>query len=132
MSHPQVVLGLDFGGTKIAAAVCDLAGNKLASAVVSSRAELGAKASFAHGIATARELLARRPRTAASWSRSAPPPSASRSRTGSSWPRRSRAGRRWRSAGSWRAAFPGAAVSMATDAKAAARAEVALGLAGGL
>ena len=57
MSHPQVVLGLDFGGTKIAAAVCDLAGNKLASAVVSSLAELGATASFRHGIATATELL---------------------------------------------------------------------------
>src|SRR5215472_5566631 len=58
MTHPQVVLGLDFGGTKIAAAVCDLAGNKLASAVVSSQPELGAAASFAHGVATARDLLA--------------------------------------------------------------------------
>ena len=31
MTHPPVVLGIDFGGTKIATAVCDLAGNKLAS-----------------------------------------------------------------------------------------------------
>ena len=29
MSHPPVVLGIDFGGTKIAAALADLAGNNL-------------------------------------------------------------------------------------------------------
>jgi glucokinase len=57
MTHPPVVLGLDFGGTKIAAAVCDLAGNKLAATVVESRGEKGARASFAHGVATAHELL---------------------------------------------------------------------------
>ena len=57
MSHPPVVLGLDFGGTKIAAAVCDLAGNKLASTVVSSCGDRGARVSFDHGIETARELL---------------------------------------------------------------------------
>jgi glucokinase len=57
MTLPPVVLGLDFGGTKIAAAVCDLAGNKLAATVVESRGELGAEASFAYGIATAHELL---------------------------------------------------------------------------
>jgi len=34
--RPPVVLGLDFGGTKIAVAVCDLRGNRLASATVST------------------------------------------------------------------------------------------------
>lgn len=58
MIIPPVVLGLDFGGTKIAAAVCDLAGNKLGSAVVESRAGDGARASFDHGVETARSLLA--------------------------------------------------------------------------
>jgi glucokinase len=51
------LLGIDFGGTKIATAVCDLAGNKLASAVVDSLGERGARASFDHGIATATGLL---------------------------------------------------------------------------
>ncbi|HYK29419.1 MAG TPA: ROK family protein [Streptosporangiaceae bacterium] len=58
MSHPSVVLGIDFGGTKIAAAVCDLAGNKLADAVVDSQAALGARACFQHGVKTAKGLLA--------------------------------------------------------------------------
>ena len=58
MTNPQVVLGLDFGGTKIAAAVCDLAGSRLGSTVVDSRAAEGARASFDHGVETARALLA--------------------------------------------------------------------------
>jgi glucokinase len=57
MSAP-VVLGLDFGGTKIAAAVCDLTGRTLASSVVTSLAEQGAQSSFDHGLKTARDLLA--------------------------------------------------------------------------
>jgi glucokinase len=52
------VLGLDFGGTKIAAAVCDLTGRTLASGVVTSLAEQGAQTSFDHGLQTARDLLA--------------------------------------------------------------------------
>jgi glucokinase len=36
VGRPPVVLGLDFGGTKIAVAVCDLQGNRLASATVSA------------------------------------------------------------------------------------------------
>jgi glucokinase len=52
------VLGLDFGGTKIAAAVADVSGTRLGSAVVTSLAELGARASFDHGLQTARDLLA--------------------------------------------------------------------------
>ncbi|HEY5359930.1 MAG TPA: ROK family protein [Streptosporangiaceae bacterium] len=38
VGRPPVVLGLDFGGTKIAVAVCDLQGNRLASATVSTGA----------------------------------------------------------------------------------------------
>lgn len=57
MTNPSVVLGIDFGGTKIATAVCDLAGNKLASAVVDSVGERGARASFDHGVQAARTLL---------------------------------------------------------------------------
>jgi glucokinase len=58
LSHAPVVLGLDFGGTKIAAAVCDLSGRRLAAAVVTSLAEQGARASFEYGVQTARGLLA--------------------------------------------------------------------------
>jgi glucokinase len=36
VGRPPVVLGLDFGGTKIAVAVCDVQGNRLASATVST------------------------------------------------------------------------------------------------
>jgi glucokinase len=54
---PAVVLGLDYGGTKIAAAVCDLAGRQLAAAVVTSGGELGARTSFDRGIRAGRDLL---------------------------------------------------------------------------
>ena len=57
VASPPVVLGIDFGGTKIAAAVCDLAGNRLASATVGSDGALGAQASFGRGIGLARDLL---------------------------------------------------------------------------
>jgi predicted NBD/HSP70 family sugar kinase len=56
--QPPVVLGLDFGGTKIAMAVSEPAGQRLASAIVSSDASGGAAATFARGIGAARELLA--------------------------------------------------------------------------
>jgi glucokinase len=61
--RPPVVLGLDFGGTKIAAAVCDLQGNRLASATVStgaataSEGEDQARTAFQRGVQAARELL---------------------------------------------------------------------------
>jgi glucokinase len=58
MTYPPVVLGLDFGGTKIAAAVCDLAASKLGSVVVDSLAEDGARANFDQGVESARALLA--------------------------------------------------------------------------
>jgi glucokinase len=120
------VLGLDFGGTKIAMAVCAPDGERLASLAVSSRGESGARASFDYGIQSARDLL----------SQAAP-------------------GRELAAVGvstfgipfddrvelapvidGWsefplgrelRAAFPGATVRMATDAKAAAQAEARWG-----
>ena len=126
MTHAPVLLGLDFGGTKIAAAVCGLAGNRLGSATVSSAAELGARASFDRGIRAARDLLA----SAA--------PGAELAAVGvstfgipfddrvelapaiSGWDKLP-LGRELR------AAFPGAEMRMATDAKAAALAEVRWG-----
>jgi glucokinase len=126
MSHPQVVLGLDFGGTKTAAAVCDLAGNKLASAVVSSRPELGAEASFASGIATARELL----EAAAAGSQLAAVGAATFGIPFEDRVELAPAIKGWETLAFGRelaAAFPGAAVGIATDAKAAARAEVRWG-----
>jgi glucokinase len=124
MSHPPVVLGLDFGGTKIAAAVCDPAGHKLASAVVSSRAELGAAASFAHGIATARELLQASPgELVAVGAATFGIPFEDRVELAP-------AIRGWEALAFGRelaAAFPGVRVAAATDAKAAARAEARWG-----
>ena len=58
MSQPPVVLGLDFGGTKIAMTVCEPNGDRLASSTVASGGELGAAASFDRGIQAARALLA--------------------------------------------------------------------------
>jgi glucokinase len=58
VSQAPVVLGLDFGGTKIAVAVCEPTGHQLASTTVSSGAGLGAQAAFGRGIQAARELLA--------------------------------------------------------------------------
>jgi glucokinase len=132
MTLPPVVLGLDFGGTKIAAAICDLAGNKLAATVVESRGELGARASFAHGVATARELL-----RAASGGADSPeiPPLVSVGAATFGIPFGDRvelapAISGWESLPFGRelaAAFPGARISMATDAKAGARAEARWG-----
>ena len=68
MGNPPVVLALDFGGTKTAVAVCDLAGNQLASATAGGGREAGgARAAsggprapevFREGLRAARELLA--------------------------------------------------------------------------
>ena len=56
-----VLLGIDFGGTKIAVAVCAPTGERLASAIVPSGGVLGARASFNAGIEAARDVLARAP-----------------------------------------------------------------------
>jgi glucokinase len=126
VADPPVVLGLDFGGTKIAMAVCALDGEQLASATVSSGGESGARASFERGVQAARDLLA------------AAAPGRQLAAVGVSTfgiPFEDRVelapaiegwgelplGRELRDA------FPGAAVRMATDAKAAAQAEARWG-----
>jgi glucokinase len=122
----RVVLGLDFGGTKIAIAVCDGSGARLATTTVSSRADDGAPAGLARGIAAAHALLA------------AAVPGAVLSAVGActfgipgedgvelapNIPG-------WNSLAfgrELRAAFPGVPVRMVTDVKAAARAELTWG-----
>jgi glucokinase len=52
-----VVLGLDFGGSKMAAAVTDTAGVRLGQVITSVEAAAGAEQTFARGIDTARRLL---------------------------------------------------------------------------
>jgi glucokinase len=126
MPHPPVVLGIDFGGTKIATAVCDLAGNKLASAVVDSLGEYGARASFDHGIRAARDLL----ETEAD---GAPLAAVGVATFGIPFEDRvelAPAIDGWASlelGRELRRAFPGVPIRMATDAKAAAQAEVRWG-----
>jgi glucokinase len=53
-----VVLGIDFGGTKIATAVCDLDGRRLATRVIDAEPDRGARSAFNRGVRAARELLA--------------------------------------------------------------------------
>jgi glucokinase len=127
MSHPQVVLGLDYGGTKIAVALCDLAGNRLASATMDSGSEFGAQASFDRGIAAGRDLL------------SAAAPDSILAAVGVSTfgiPFEDRvelapAISGWDSLAmgrELRSAFPAAEIRMVTDAKAAAEAEARWGV----
>jgi glucokinase len=52
-----VVLGLDFGGTKIALAVCEAYGERLGDLTIQTRAGDGAHASLARAVEAARELL---------------------------------------------------------------------------
>ena len=126
MANSPVVLGIDFGGTKIATAVCDTAGNKLAAAVVDSRGEEGARVSFDHGVRTARDVLA----AAAAGS---PLAAVGVSTFGIPFEDRvelAPAIDGWESLAlgrELRQAFPGAAIRMSTDAKAAASAEVRWG-----
>jgi glucokinase len=58
MTRSPVVLGLDFGGTKIAVAVSDLSGRRLGVGTVDSLADAGAEAAMVRGLAAARDLLA--------------------------------------------------------------------------
>jgi glucokinase len=125
MSHSQVVLGLDYGGTKIAAAVSDLAGNRLATATIASGGADGAQASFDRGIQAGRDLLARQDGSslAAVGVSTFGIPFEDRVDLApaiSGWDRLAM-GRELR------AAFPGAEIRMATDAKAAAAAELRWG-----
>ena len=57
-SQAPVVLGIDFGGTKIATAVCDLSGRRLATRLIDAEPERGARSAFNRGVRGARELLA--------------------------------------------------------------------------
>ncbi|HZQ80628.1 MAG TPA: ROK family protein [Gaiellaceae bacterium] len=56
-----VVLGLDFGGTKIAAAVADLDGTRLGETTIATDPARGAHWNVRHGVEAARELVAGRP-----------------------------------------------------------------------
>ncbi len=55
----DVVLGMDFGGTKIALAVCDLDGRCLSNDKVPTLPDEGADAVLARAVAAGRSLLAR-------------------------------------------------------------------------
>lgn len=55
----RVVLGIDFGGTKVALAVGDLHGNRLGTSTIPAAAESGAKASLAGAVEAAHRLLDR-------------------------------------------------------------------------
>ena len=129
VTHPSVVAAIDFGGSKIAAAVCDLSGNRLASSRVDTRAGdgspaglAGARAIFDRGVRITRELLA------------AAAPDSDLAAVGVATfgiPTEDRvllapAIDGWESLAlgrELRAAFPGAQLRMATDVKAAAAAE---------
>jgi glucokinase len=124
--QPPVVLGLDFGGTKIAMMVCEPSGQRLASSTVASGGELGARASFERGIQAARGLLAD---VAAGRGLAA----VGVSTFGIPFDDRVELAPAIDGWGQLafghelRAAFPGARVVLATDAKAAAQAEVRWG-----
>lgn len=55
--HESVVLGVDFGGSKIALAVSDTAGHRLAEAIVATSAHDGGRINLERGITAARTLL---------------------------------------------------------------------------
>jgi glucokinase len=57
VTRSPVILGLDFGGTKIAMAICDLSGNRIADTVLASEADAGAASAFERAIAAALQLL---------------------------------------------------------------------------
>ncbi len=126
MADVPVVLALDFGGTKIAAAVCGPDGELRASATVASGGELGARASFERGLGCARDLLG-------SVAPGREPVAVGVSTFGIPFDDRVELAPTIAGWGELplgrelRAAFPGAAVRMATDAKAAAQAEARWG-----
>jgi glucokinase len=127
VAAPPVVLGLDYGGTKIAAAVADLAGNRLASTTTDSGGALGARVSFARGIQVARDLLA-------ATAPGSEPVAVGVSTFGIPFDDRVELAPAIDGWGQLamgrelRAAFPQSQIRMATDAKAAAQAEVRWGV----
>jgi len=125
MSSPAA-LGLDFGGTKIAVAACDLAGNRLGLTTVDSSADAGAQAAFERGIAAARALLGSLEphwRLAGVGAATFGIPYDDRVELAPTIPG-------WEAlpfGRTLRAAFPGVPVALATDVKAAAQAELRWG-----
>jgi len=129
VTNPSVVAGIDFGGSKIAVAVCDLSGNRLAFSRVDTRAGdaypaglAGARAIFERGVRTTHELVA----TAAPDSELAAVGVATFGIPAEDRVLLAPAIDGWESlplGRELRAAFPGAQVKMATDVKAAAAAE---------
>lgn len=146
MALPPVVLGIDFGGTKIAAAVCDATGARLATAVTASYSPAGdgsrdltetgaltragrptpAELNFERGLRLARELLTEH-------APDRPLAGVGVATFGIPFDDRvelAPAIDGWENLPLGRklaAAFPGVPVRMATDAKAAAQAEVSWG-----
>ncbi|MDA8295431.1 MAG: ROK family protein [Actinomycetota bacterium] len=59
VSSTPVVLGLDFGGTKVAAAACDLEGRQVHREVISTQSDQGAEAVLQRGLDAAGQLLDR-------------------------------------------------------------------------
>lgn len=57
MKHIPVVLGLDFGGTKIAVGACDITGRRLGSMTIETLPERGARGAFDRGVDAARRVL---------------------------------------------------------------------------
>ncbi len=136
VGNSAVVLGLDFGGTKIAMAVCDLAGNRLASATVGTDSGTApgtwpagqprARAIFDRGIRAAHDLLA----TAAPRAELAAVGAATFGIPFEDRVELAPAIDGWESlplGRELRAAFAGTEIRMATDAKAAAAAELRWG-----
>jgi glucokinase len=126
MTSSQAALGLDFGGTKIAIAACDLDGNRLGLATVDSHADAGARAALDRGIAAARALLSSLEpqwRLAAVGAATFGIPYDDRVELAPTIPG-------WEAlpfGQALREAFPGVPVGLATDVKAAARAELRWG-----
>lgn len=126
MTRSTVVLGLDFGGTKIAVALCDLAGARLGTTTVDSFPDDGASAAMERAIAAGRTLLetaAPQAALAAVGAATFGIPFEDRVELAPTIPG-------WESLAfgrELRAAFPGVPIELATDVKAAAQAEARWG-----
>jgi glucokinase len=124
--HPPVVLGLDFGGTKIAVAVSDVTGARLGTMSVDTPAAHGGQATLDQGLRAARMLLA----ASAAGASVVAVGVSTIGIPGEDGVALAPAVPGWESIALGReieAAFPGAQVRLATDVKAAARAEAAWG-----
>lgn len=126
MTRSPIVLGLDFGGTKIAVALCDLAGARLGATTLDSFPDDGAAAALARAVAAGRALLETATPNgflAAVGAATFGIPFEDRVELAPTIPG-------WESLAfgrELRAAFPGVPVELATDVKAAAQAEARWG-----